>query len=87
MSGRQNEESRERVETVYVALLDEGTTVWRAVIATPCGNGNFRLGGSPDADEKWEFPPGTVVRCEERTFASGEVGLAVVRRAPGEQGS
>ena len=51
--------------TIYVYLLDENVDVWRPVEAEPVGDA-FRIVGEPPDDEKWEFQPGEVVRCETR---------------------
>jgi hypothetical protein len=65
---------------IFVQLLDEGTVVYRPTNAMDLGNGRFRLeacsGYSPD-DETWEFLPGTEVRREVRTLASGKQYVAV----------
>jgi hypothetical protein len=58
------------VREVYVRLLDEGTDVWRPVAATALADGTYILSdASPmPADENWEFPPGSRVVAEEKTF-------------------
>jgi hypothetical protein len=71
--------TRERT-TVFVYLLDEGTDVWRPVVAESLSTGLYRLIGPVSADEHWEFQPGDVVRCTERTFADGTRGLVAVER-------
>ena len=57
----------EQIVTIYVSLLDEGVDVWRPVQAKPLGNFDYLiLDYDYDATvETWEFPPGTVVVCEE----------------------
>ena len=65
--------------TVYVALLDEGTNVWRPVNGESVGLGLFRLLGSVPSDENWQFQPGEVVRCENRNLSGGRVLVAVAR--------
>jgi hypothetical protein len=52
--------------TVYVPLLREGVDVWRPVAATRQGESMFRLIASQPEDEVWCFPPGSIVRCEQR---------------------
>ncbi len=57
-----------RQRTLYVAHLDEGTNVWRPVDAEDLRDGLFRIiseNSSPE-DERWEFEPGSLVRCEHR---------------------
>jgi hypothetical protein len=65
---------------IYVRLIDEGPEVSRPTEALDLGNGLLELLATPDCDsedETWEFPPGSVVRCEKREGSSGEYLLAV----------
>lgn len=86
--GDTDEISREEeygVTTILVALLNEGTPVWRPVSAEAIGGGVFRI--APDAswdteDEEWEFLPGEQVRCEQRVLSGSSVLVAVERVAP-----
>lgn len=61
-------------QEVYVRLLGEGTVVYRPTTAIDQGNDVYRLlateGYDPE-DEHWEFPPGSLVRCEERSLNEG----------------
>jgi hypothetical protein len=66
---------------VYVALLGEGTEVWRPVAAEQVGPDLFRLLGPAPEGESWEFGPGAVVRCRERAFAGGARGLVAAEQA------
>lgn len=65
---------------IYVALVGEGSPVWRAVPAEEVAEGEFVLGGAMPENERWEFVPGTCVRCVERTFSDGSRGLVAVER-------
>ena len=65
-------------ERVYVALLDEGVDVWRPAVAEPLGDGVYRLAGPVPDTETWQFAPGSVVRCEQRTFEDGNSVLVAV---------
>ena len=67
------------ITEVFVALLGEGTPVWRPVQARLVGNGVYELVGPMVADEVWEFQPGQVVECEQHSFSPGLAGL-VARR-------
>jgi hypothetical protein len=71
--------------TVFVALLDEGVDVWRPVQARPLGRGLFRLVGvqADVSDERWQFPAGAIVRCEDRRFDDGTTGVTAVERVQG----
>lgn len=61
-------------QEIYVRLLGEGTVVYRPVMAVHQGDGTYRVlatqGYDPE-DEQWEFPPGSLVRCEERCLQEG----------------
>jgi hypothetical protein len=61
---------------ILMPLLNEGTESWRPVAATPLGAELFRVESVCDADEQWQFPSGSVVRCGLRNFSGGESGLA-----------
>ena len=65
-------------ETIYMLLLDEGTTVWAPVQAERLSNGCFRIMGPRSDEQKWQFDPGCIVFVEERRFSGGERGLAAV---------
>jgi hypothetical protein len=65
---------------LFVYLLAEGTDVWRPTEAVPIGDGLFKILSTPHydpEDEVWEFPPGSIVRCETRQNDSGEYIVAV----------
>ena len=68
---------------VSVALLNEGTEVWRPVRAVPFDSETYLL--SPDQtvpeSEEWQFLPGQIVRCIHRPFSGGQLGLAAVALA------
>jgi hypothetical protein len=64
---------------VYVRLLGEGTTVYRPTRAVRVAPDVVRLLAPDnfDADEQWEFAPGSTVRIERRVLSGGEVLVAV----------
>lgn len=71
-------------ELIYVALLDEGTSVWRPTQAEKALDGTCLVLPTPQydlQDETWEFPPGSRVTCEKRRLAGNEV-LVAVRSVP-----
>ena len=75
--------TRDKV-TIFVALMDEGTEVWRPVTAERIFDDRYLLVGICDTDvETWQFPPGSMVRCERRRFAGGEWALVAVELVPG----
>jgi hypothetical protein len=56
--------------TIYVALRDEAVDVWRPVDARRVGD-RYRIVSKTPPQEDWEFPPGSLVRCELRKLAEG----------------
>ena len=67
---------------VFVRLLNEGTDVWRPTDGEVVTPSTVRLSATPgydSDDEQWEFLPGTLVECEQRTFQGGHAGLVEVR--------
>jgi len=72
------------VETIMVALLDEGLEVWRPVQARAIGADLYRiLGVEMDVrDERWEFSRGAVVRCKPKEFEGGDVRMTAFELAP-----
>jgi len=64
-------------QQIYVALLDEGVKPYRPVMAEPIGPMIFRLLGPVPDDEKWEFQPGELVRCEEKWLSEGPAIVAI----------
>ena len=67
---------------IFVALIGEGTDVWRPVEAEPVDSHGFCITGqNPDPDgEVWEFTQGELVRCEHRTFSGGSPGLVASQK-------
>jgi hypothetical protein len=66
------------METIYVALRDEGIGVWRPVEAVAEGGSVYRISDTATpAGEVWEFSPGSRVRCERRDLGEGLVLVAV----------
>jgi hypothetical protein len=69
---------------IYVALANEGTSVWRPVEAVPISENVFKIAsGSMPENEEWEFAPGATVRCERRQLSDGPalVAIELVRSA------
>jgi len=67
---------------IYVALLDEGTDVWRPVQAIPVSRDIYTIVSehTDSAVERWQFQTGDVVRCEVKTFSGGSSGLVAVEK-------
>jgi len=64
---------------VYIALLGEGTTVWRPAQARHIQGDVYELLGSIPVDEQWQFSPGQLVECEEQVLPGGSSGLVACR--------
>ena len=72
-------------DTVYVPLLYEGTDVWRPAPARKVSDSVYEILRPPQYDpddEKWEFPPGSVVQCAPRRTSDGELLTAVRLHEP-----
>ena len=60
---------------IYIPLVDEGTDVARPTYAEVLGGNIFRVLPSEKYDpnnEKWKFPPGTIVKCEKKIMRDTE---------------
>jgi hypothetical protein len=54
---------------IYIQLLDEGVDVWRPTEGEMVAEMVFKVLPTENydpEDEHWEFPPGTIVRCEKQ---------------------
>jgi hypothetical protein len=69
------------IATIYIALLNEGTDVWKPVTAQHLHDDVFRVIGPMPEDEKWAFPPGAVVMCKRQAFRDGSQGSVAVALA------
>ena len=48
--------------TIYAYLPDERVDVWRPVEAEELESGRYRIHGPFPENERWEFPPGSILR-------------------------
>ena len=67
------------VLTIYVPLLNEGTSVVRPTQGIKLGENVYRVLPIEDydpSDEAWEFPPGSVVECNLENRAGHDVLVA-----------
>ena len=67
---------------IYVRLLREGASALRPAEGIDLGGNVFRLlpvPGYDPRDEPWEFPPGSLVRCEWQSRDEEEVLVAKSR--------
>ncbi len=68
--------------TIYVRLLDEGTEVFRPAEAVEQAPGVYELiapVGYEASDERWEFPPGSLVQIAPRIGSGDTIQVAVSR--------
>jgi hypothetical protein len=78
--GNNHEFHMEKLVKIYVQLLDEGTPTTRPTEAMELGAGLFKVlpvSNYDPEDEKWEFPPGSVVKVKKTQGLFGEMLLAV----------
>jgi hypothetical protein len=64
-------------KTIYMPLIEEGTDCWRPVRAVHIGADLFEVIKKIPASEVWAFAPFSRVRCPDKIFADGNVGLAI----------
>lgn len=72
------------MQKIYVRLLEEGTTVYRQVLALQLSDSTFVISDSNEfdaGDEVWEFPPGSIV-IVEAVEIGGSRRLLATRLAP-----
>ncbi len=65
---------------IYVQLLADEEGTFRPTQAIDLGNGTFRVLPTHNydrADEVWEFPPGSIVKCKKKMGIHGEYLRAV----------
>ena len=77
-----NSQSEYPDDAIYVRLPDEPVEVYVPVQARSLGDGLYKLEASGDYDPeltRWEFPPGSIVLCEDRQLFGGRVRVAVRR--------
>ena len=70
--------SSTELATVLVRMLDEGTDVWRPVMAQRLGETTYRLAKDPvPDDEAWIFHPGDIVVVEQHQHDGRLVAVAL----------
>ncbi len=65
----------DRQAIIYITLLNEGTSVVRPTLGNRIKDNIFEVLPTENYDpndEEWEFPPGSLVKCEEEEVASGK---------------
>ncbi len=74
--------SDEKIEIIYIALLNEAVDVWRPVEAVQIEKYMYQITAvneNPD-DEQWQFTTGDTVLCREKHFQNGSRGLIAVKK-------
>lgn len=77
MSAEKDSSTEKR--TIFIPLLNEGTTVFRPTVGMHLRGNVFEVlptDGYDPEDEEWEFPPGTVVFCEKEVRDGEELYVA-----------
>ncbi len=69
---------------IYVNLTGEGLNLLRSVRAEHIGRDYYRIVDVMPEDERWEYPPGAVVRCKKKNLSSGKA-LVAFEEAPRAQ--
>jgi len=67
-------------DSVYVQLMNEGTTSYRPVPFVHLDSDIVRLLAHPDycpEDEEWEFKPNSIVRVQWKKLSQGDAIVAV----------
>ena len=67
--------------TIYMPLLNEGTSVWKPVSAERLSEDTFRVLGSMPDDEEWAFTPDSIVRVSHQLFGDGRSGFVATAKA------
>lgn len=70
--------------TIYVELLEEGTSCWRPVEADYLGRDLYRICGEKPDGEVWAYSVGDVVRCRVKPFQSGGQELVAFEKVSDE---
>ena len=71
------------IDEIYIALLDEGTEVWRPVEAVRVSQNVYRIiseNPNPE-DERWEFARDDLVQCRAKTLSNGMSVLVASEKA------
>ncbi len=89
------QEENDKIDRVkiWMRLMNEGSyDMYRPIMAEIVGDGIYRVLPTEDyspESEEWEFPPGTLVRCAEKTLLTQrhteEVSLVPVKQVPESQ--
>jgi hypothetical protein len=61
--------------------MGEGTDCWRPVRAVRIDADIFEVTDNIPEDESWAFPPFSRVRCRDRAFSDGRIGLVAFEYA------
>lgn len=72
-----------QTKTIYVPMLNEGTDVWKPVMAQPISSAAYRIVSEPidSDDEEWAYRAGQEVAVEEHVFQDGNRGLVAIGKA------
>lgn len=71
--------SNTNTKTIYIPLLDEGTTVSRPTEGVLLRDNLYRVLATPNYnpdDENWQFKPGSIVHCVEEVRDNKKILIA-----------
>ena len=73
------------MEIIYVLINNEGSPVWRPMLAEQWEEGLYKIKSFPDGslkneDEDLQFNVGDVVICRERAFSDGPALVAISKK-------
>ena len=71
-----------KIVEIYIELFEDGSAAYRPTQAIYLGNGKYQVLPTPNYDtddEIWEFPPGTVIKCEEDLYQGKKYLRAVAK--------
>ncbi len=69
-----------KVLTIFIELLDEGTTCWRPVQAEVLADGSFLILDPTPEGELWRFNRGDIVLCKPHQFQDSSGLVAYMRK-------
>ncbi len=71
------------ITIIYVLLHEDSIDMFRPTEAIDLGSGLYKILPTPDYNpefENWQFVPGTIVKCELRSFKGGENVLVAIQK-------
>jgi len=72
----------QKVNTIFILLLNEGIKVWRPVKAVKIETNIYKImsKNKTQDDEKWEFNYQDLVKCKQKKFTDGKQNLVAYEK-------